>query len=539
MSVIKYYVPVRLDPGGRISVINLLTNTEITSLPISESPHSVVCNPDTKRIYVQAASPTSNINEIAVIDGNTDNFLIIIPLPTNGMTGVDRAVFPALTPDRRQLWVPLKDLGLIQIIDTATNTLAGTISGFTNPVGVKFNERLRTAYITDAGTGNVIVLSLDTFSVIKTINVGTSANGIDITPDCSKLYVTSTADDTVSVISTLTNSVIKTIPTGDQPTGVNVSIDGRLVYVTNIGEIRIIDSLTDTLSKVLAVLGPGLTPGFTNFNPNPPFNQAFTLDRVNNRIIITDTVTQTVIGSIPITNGPGGFLGFIACILQEFDPSPGESINLRDPYQLGEITESVCIIVDKVYSHCQQRRCFPNITVELPQSGGPFTFVDVKFQPGEIVDGTLVVTPIPTRPNFSRVRFTFRVPFVVRVLNAAGQLIEIPSAIEDLQKDIVMFIPKARDEFTFSIVIETRSERLTDPVFVNNSIQFAVGIFIVIKVVGKVQLLIPAFGFCPEPPACEEFVPIVVDVCKVFEDFEQTPFPADFFPPQFENTECE
>ncbi|SNS33111.1 hypothetical protein SAMN05446037_100822 [Anaerovirgula multivorans] len=205
-----------------------------------------------------------------------------------------------------------------------------------------------------------------------------------------------------------------------------------------------------------------------------------------------------------------------------------EAISLQqDPY-FPDFTP-VCIIADKVYAHCQQRECFETVAVQLPK-GGNFEFVDITFNPGEIIHGTLVITPIPNRPNFSRVRFRVRVTYTLRVRNIeTGVIITIPGELPEIQKDIVLFIPEARDEFTFSIVIETASQLLNEPIEEDGCLVFAVGVFIIIKVVGRVQLLIPEFGFCPEPPECEEFSPD--DICEIF---EMEPFPA-FFPRQFED----
>lgn len=209
-----------------------------------------------------------------------------------------------------------------------------------------------------------------------------------------------------------------------------------------------------------------------------------------------------------------------------FDPNPG-TLQQLDPYFPDFRAE--CIIVDKVYASCQQRECFEDIAVQLPVDGC-FKFVSIIFHPGEIVPGSIVITPIPNRPNFSRVRFRISVGFTVRVFNKdGGGIIEIPGQLPEILKDIIIFMPEARDEFTFQIVIETASQILAEPQIEDGSIVFQVGVFIIIKVVGRVQLLIPAFGFCPEPPECEEFAPD--DICI---DFESAPFP-EFFPRQLED----
>lgn len=193
--------------------------------------------------------------------------------------------------------------------------------------------------------------------------------------------------------------------------------------------------------------------------------------------------------------------------------------------------KTACIIVDKVYFQCQQRECIENVRVRLPHDcTSKFEFLDVIFNPGEIIKGTLIITDIPSQPNFKRVRFKVKVTFTVRVRNTVTGAIEnIPGELRPIQKDIVLFIPEARDEFTFKIVVETLSQSLTEPVFDDGFLIFTIGVFLIIKVVGKVQLLIPEFGFCPTPPECVEFQPD--EIC---DEFEMSDFP-DFFPPQLED----
>lgn len=209
-------------------------------------------------------------------------------------------------------------------------------------------------------------------------------------------------------------------------------------------------------------------------------------------------------------------------IIVESNISSGSVIDVLCPT---EFVETVCVITDKVYSHCQQRECFEDVSFDIDC----FTFENIKFKSGFIVDGTLNISPITNRPNFKRVRFTIRIPFEVETEEGTN----ITGYLPDIFKDIVLFIPdNTRDEFNFKIVVETSSKVLGDITQSDNLINFAAGVFIIIKVVGRVQLLIPAFGFCPEPPRCEEFSPDG-DIC---EEFMNQGFP-EFFPPQYEDIE--
>lgn len=184
-----------------------------------------------------------------------------------------------------------------------------------------------------------------------------------------------------------------------------------------------------------------------------------------------------------------------------------------------------CVIIDKVFASCQQRECFPEIEADLGENK---TYGRIRFRPGFIVPNTLIVTDTNT-PNFRRVRFTVRIPY--QVLDANGNII-VEGFLPDILKDIILFIPDARDEFDFRIVVETSSEVLAPPVQTGCVLTFTVGSFIIVKVVGTVQLLIPAFGYCPAPLPCDEFSP--TDICDMFEYAE---FP-DFFPCQMNDEEC-
>ncbi|AKL95215.1 hypothetical protein CACET_c17670 [Clostridium aceticum] len=188
--------------------------------------------------------------------------------------------------------------------------------------------------------------------------------------------------------------------------------------------------------------------------------------------------------------------------------------------------ESICILEDKVYASCQQRHCFEKLFIpNLFQE--EFEFVEIKFNPGKIIDGSLIITPLKDSPNFARVRFDIMITFRLKLKKIKNnKVITFEHQLPIISKDIILFMPETRDEFKFEILVETASQLLVEPTLDEEGLRLAVGVFIIIKVVGKVQLFIPAFGFCPEPPDCEEFLP--KDICEVF---STEGFPA-FYPQQ-------
>ncbi|MDR3544059.1 MAG: hypothetical protein P4L69_24350 [Desulfosporosinus sp.] len=193
--------------------------------------------------------------------------------------------------------------------------------------------------------------------------------------------------------------------------------------------------------------------------------------------------------------------------------------------------ENECVIVEKVYASCQQRECFSLFAVNLPEGVPPFTFVSITFGNGVIIQPT-IITPIPSRPNFSRVQFTIQIPYILNLKDSVGQTFTLTGNLPDIDKDIVMYFPLTRPEFDLNLRAETRTEIIANPIFTATTVQLAIGSFVVTKVTGLVQLLIPSFDYCPEPCNCEEFQP--QNPCVEFLDPDETPFPIDFFPPQLD-----
>ena len=205
-------------------------------------------------------------------------------------------------------------------------------------------------------------------------------------------------------------------------------------------------------------------------------------------------------------------------LFEEFHTTP-------EPYEL----RPECILTDKVFDACFQRECEPSKVIDLPCKSAVGD-VNVVYGAGFIVDGTLDISPL--RENFARVRFVFRVPFTVTVFDSAKKEPVTISDYVEFPKDIEVFLHQVSFEFSFRIVIETRSETLSAEI-VRDQVILAIGVFIIVKVVGFVQLLVQSFGYCPPPRECTEFSP--EDVCDIF---DRKPLPR-FFPPQMEDLDLD
>lgn len=74
-----------------------------------------------------------------------------------------------------------------------------------------------TGYVTNRLDNTVSVINTATNTVVGTVPVGAFPVGVAVTPDNAFAYVVNTGDSTVSVISTATNTVVATVHVGNRP----------------------------------------------------------------------------------------------------------------------------------------------------------------------------------------------------------------------------------------------------------------------------------------------------------------------------------
>ncbi|MCG8500735.1 MAG: hypothetical protein MJB12_10055 [Firmicutes bacterium] len=194
-----------------------------------------------------------------------------------------------------------------------------------------------------------------------------------------------------------------------------------------------------------------------------------------------------------------------------------------------------CILVDKVFDSCLKKVCFDDIKVKLPEGIDPSCCdIELRLENGEIKSSSLkVIDSMKLPEDCKRVKFIVVIKGKV-IINCNGKCFEIPITLPKIPLDIILYYPDTRPEFSFDLVIETRGELLDEMVDDDGdcsdaaNVTLAIGVFIVAKVVGKVQLRLDCLlDYCVPPRECKDFTD--ASACDDFDAFE---FPADFFPPQ-------
>ena len=120
----------------------------------------------------------------------------------------------AATPDGRQVWLTLKDIGKVMEFDAKPPfAVLRTIDtgAITNHVNIARTPRGQFAYVT-VGTQNAVkVFRTDTFEQVATVPVGALPHGLWPSGDGSRMYVGFENGDGVAVIDTATNRLLTTV----------------------------------------------------------------------------------------------------------------------------------------------------------------------------------------------------------------------------------------------------------------------------------------------------------------------------------------
>ena len=195
------------------------------------------------------------------------------------------------------------------------------------------------------------------------------------------------------------------------------------------------------------------------------------------------------------------------------------------------LNEKICVQVQRVYDSCLQQQQLTNVDVTItsyaqvvttgcgcnaetdtqpPTSAPvpPITFESCRSSSMDVDIGNLSVERLCDRPCFARVRGRIEIP--IDILFTDSRCVEyIGKGVVTVNKDVLLAVPD-------DSIVPFSLEGMASAVCVagsyrgDNVFRMTVCVTVVLKVLAKVEILIPSYGFCPIPP-CEEFADSVCD----------------------------
>jgi YVTN family beta-propeller protein len=238
--------------SNSVTFIDTATNAVRHTTYVGRSPHEAFFTPDGKEVWVTVRGE----DYVAVLDGQSfeeksrikvpagpgmqifspdgkygyvcSSFnpeTVVITVADHQVVGHVRQDSPfcpniAATPDGKQVWFTLKDVGRTEVFDAKPpfSVLKSIDTGpITNHVNIVHNANGSFAYVTVGGLNEIKVFRTDDFSQVATIPVGKLPHGIWPSGDGSRVYVGLENADGMAAIDTLTNKLIATSPVGQAP----------------------------------------------------------------------------------------------------------------------------------------------------------------------------------------------------------------------------------------------------------------------------------------------------------------------------------
>ena len=137
----------------------------------------------------------------------------------------------------------------VDVLDTQTGKLVGTIGGLHGTHGVALDTAGKLGYISDGGGNAVVAFDRATLATVATIPAGTNPDGIVFEPATKTVWAFNGRSNNATVIDAATRKVLATIPLPGKPEF--PAVDGKGTVFDNIedkSEIVRLDAHTRTLT---------------------------------------------------------------------------------------------------------------------------------------------------------------------------------------------------------------------------------------------------------------------------------------------------
>jgi YVTN family beta-propeller protein len=193
-----------------VSVLDAQSFSEKTRITTPNGPGMQIFSPDGKYGYI-CSSFTPETDVVSVAD---HKIVARVKQESPFCPNI------AATPDGRQVWFTLKDIGKTQVFDAKPPfSLIKTIDTgpITNHVNFARTANGTFAYVTIGGRNEVKVFRTDDFSEVATIPVGKLPHGVWPSGDGTRVYIGLENDDALAAIDTTSNTVVANIPIGQAP----------------------------------------------------------------------------------------------------------------------------------------------------------------------------------------------------------------------------------------------------------------------------------------------------------------------------------
>jgi len=142
---------------------------------VGHRPRNVAFLPDGSRAYINA----ENDGTVVLVDAKKYQTIKAIPI---GKAGLIKPMDVVLSADAKKLYVSTGRGKQVVTIDTATNTVVGSVEVGRRPWGIALSPDGKNLYSANGPSNDISVVDLATNSVTKKIKAGSGPWGLIVLP---------------------------------------------------------------------------------------------------------------------------------------------------------------------------------------------------------------------------------------------------------------------------------------------------------------------------------------------------------------------
>ena len=208
--------------SSNVGVIDLATNVQVATIPVSGDPFRVKLSPDDRSLFV-----TGNADSLFIIDVPSREITgrLAIGLDANGL---------ALDYTGTRLYVSNQSDGTVSEVDLTTRTVLRSIQVGGHPQELVRSPGGTLLFVADEA-GSVQIWSLRQGTKRGDIQVPGGAFAMAVSPDWRQLYISSSLGGAVYMIDWKTGATLKTVTTGGMPRRIAFTAEGTTALVANEG----------------------------------------------------------------------------------------------------------------------------------------------------------------------------------------------------------------------------------------------------------------------------------------------------------------
>ena len=160
------------------------------------------------------------------------------------------------------------------------------------------------AYVPNEKSGTLSVIDTATDTVARTITTGGKPRGTAVSPDGKTVYVSEQTGNALLVIDAASGKTVQRIGLGESPEGIDLSFDGKLVAAASELSNGVILVDTGPAHATTTIKVPGPNPEHAVFSPDG--RQVYVGAENGSQVDVIDVAARQVVASVAVGRRPRG-----------------------------------------------------------------------------------------------------------------------------------------------------------------------------------------------------------------------------------------